>query len=78
MRERQKLTERMIRAAPVRSPKYQIFDTEALGLSVCIYPTGLRSFLFDYRVCGRQRRYTIGRWPDWSVNQHAKVTPVSG
>lgn len=67
MRERERLTERIVRAAKPRDRKYQIFDAETLGLSVCIYPSGLRSFLFDFRVAGRQRRYTIGRWPDWNV-----------
>lgn len=38
-----------------------------LGLSICIYPSGGRSFMFDYRAAGRQRRLTIGRWPEWNV-----------
>jgi len=29
--------------------------------------SGARAFSLDYRFAGRQRRMTIGRWPEWSV-----------
>ena len=67
MRNREKLSEKLVRAAETRHRPWQVFDTEVLGLSICIYPSGSRSFMFDYRVAGRQRRFTIGRWPEWSV-----------
>ena len=67
MRNREKLTEKLVRAAEPRLKAWQIFDTDVLGLSICIYPSGSRSFMFDYRATGRQRRLTIGRWPEWNV-----------
>lgn len=67
MRKREKLTEKQVRAAEPRAKSWQLFDADVLGLSICIYPSGSRSFMFDYRSSGRQRRYTIGRWPEWSV-----------
>lgn len=67
MRNREKLSEKLVRTAETRPRPWQIFDTEVLGLSICIYPSGSRSFMFDYRVAGRQRRFTIGRWPEWSA-----------
>ena len=67
MRNREKLTEKLVRAAEPRARSWQMFDADVLGLSICIYPSGSRSFMFDYRVSGRQRRYTIGRWPEWNV-----------
>lgn len=67
MRDRERLTEKLVRAAVPRDRKFQIFDGEATGLSACIYPSGLRSFMFTYRIGGQQRRYTIGHWPDWNV-----------
>lgn len=67
MRNREKSTEKLVRAAEIRVKAWQIFDTEVLGLSICIYPSGSRSFMFDYRATGRQRRLTIGRWPEWNV-----------
>lgn len=39
------------------------------GFLVRVTATGVRSFAIDYRAKGRQTRYTIGRWPDWSVLQ---------
>lgn len=67
MRNRERLTEKLVRAAEIRPKAWQIFDTDVLGLSICIYPSGSRSFMFDYRAAGRQRRLTIGRWPEWNV-----------
>ena len=64
---RERLTERGVKAALPQSKDYNIFDTEALGLAICVYASGNRSFTFSYRFQGRQRRITIGRWPEWSV-----------
>lgn len=64
---REKLTERMVKAAEARAKDYHIFDSEVLGLALCVYKSGNRAFTLSYRFQGRQRRYTLGRWPDWSV-----------
>jgi integrase len=37
------------------------------GFGVRVTARGAKSFVMDYRHKGRQRRYTIGRWPDWSA-----------
>jgi integrase len=37
------------------------------GLGVVVTAGGAKSFILNYRFNGRQRRYTIGRWPEWSV-----------
>jgi len=44
-----------------------IFDTEILGLAAKVQCSGTRTFTLDYRFAGRQRRMTIGRWPEWSA-----------
>lgn len=68
MPERAKLTEKILReAVPVPGRDYQIFDSDLRGFAVCIYRGGGRAFTLDYRHAGRQRRMTLGRWPDWSV-----------
>jgi len=68
MVKRLKLSEKILREAePVAGKSYQIFDTEILGLAVRVQASGTRSFTIDYRHAGRQRRMTIGRWPEWSV-----------
>ena len=68
MKQRVKLTEKIVRnAEPLPGRDYQIFDGELRGFAVCVYRGGGRAFTIDYRYAGRQRRMTLGRWPDWSV-----------
>lgn len=76
MAERYKLTEKLIKAAELKSAKYHLFDSDLLGFSAVIHPSGLRAFCLHYWVQGRQRKLTIGRWPEWSVvaaRERAKV-----
>ena len=49
-----------------------LWDTDVKGFALRITPGGAKSFLLDYRVEGRQRRLTIGSFPDWSV-QAARI-----
>jgi integrase len=42
-------------------------DPKAMGFGVRAYPGGSKSFFIDYRLEGRQRRFTIGPFPRWSV-----------
>jgi integrase len=42
-------------------------DPKATGFGVRSYSGGGRSFFVDYRLNGRQRRYTIGPFPRWSA-----------
>ncbi|PKQ10700.1 MAG: integrase [Alphaproteobacteria bacterium HGW-Alphaproteobacteria-1] len=68
MPKRMRLNDKTVREPlPVKGRDYQIFDTEVRGFAVCIYRSGSRAFTLDYRYAGRQRRMTIGRWPEWSV-----------
>ena len=42
-------------------------DTAVKGFAACVTAAGSRSLVLDYRTrAGRQRRFTIGRFPDWS------------
>ena len=67
MANRLKLNEKTVRDAPNLGRDYQIFDSDVRGFSLTIYPSGNRTFTLDYRTGGRQRRMTIGRWPEWST-----------
>lgn len=67
MVNRLKLNEKTVREAENLGRDYQIFDTEVRGFSITIYPSGNRAFTLDYRIAGRQRRMTIGRWPEWNT-----------
>ncbi len=68
MVNRLKLNEKTLRdAEPKPGVSYQIFDTEVIGFAARVQASGARTFTIDYRHAGRQRRMTIGRWPEWSV-----------
>lgn len=68
MAKRVKLTEKFMRDLQVpERAGYQVFDTEIRGFSARVQKSGLKTFVLDYRYAGRQRRMTIGHWPDWSV-----------
>jgi integrase len=66
-----RLTDRGV-AALKASPAVSVytFDSVVSGLAVRTYPSGLKSFVFDFRdEQGRQKRITIGRFPVWSVGK---------
>lgn len=67
MVNRLKLNEKTVREAENLGRDYQIFDTDVRGFSITIYTSGNRAFTLDYRISGRQRRMTIGRWPEWNT-----------
>ena len=62
-----RLTERVVKAAEVGSRKYVILDEDCAGFGLCVYESGRKGFVLIYRTAGRQRRFTIGGWPAWSV-----------
>ena len=37
------------------------------GFGVRVTAAGARAFVLNYRLRGREYRYTIGAWPDWSA-----------
>ncbi len=44
------------------------YDTEVKGFGCRVTAAGARSFILNYRTrSGRERRYTIGAFPDWKV-----------
>ena len=48
------------------------WDAEIPGFGVRITAAGVTSFILDYRIFGRQRRYTIGRYPEDDVNNRGE------
>lgn len=64
----ERLTDALVRRASA-GDRAQVFfwDAEVKGFGLRITNKGAKSFILDYRVGGRQRRITIGNYPDWSV-----------
>ena len=63
-----KLTERVVKSLKVPSEGHEItWDTEIKGFGIRVTATGATSFVLSYRIFRRQRMYTIGRFPEWSV-----------
>jgi integrase len=48
------------------------WDDEVSGFGVRITAEGVISFVMNYRFDGRQRRYTIGRFPEYSAEKARK------
>jgi integrase len=47
-------------------------DTFMPGFGVRVTSTGAVSFILNYRIAGRLRRFTIGRYPQWSATAARK------
>jgi integrase len=47
---------------------YIVFDDKIEGFGLRVTAAGAKSFVLNYRVSGRKRRYTIGRWPQWTAD----------
>jgi integrase len=46
---------------------YWFNDPKVPGFGVRVHAGGSKSFFLNYRIDGRERRYTIGAFPRWSV-----------
>ena len=63
-----KITEQFVKAVPKPGTgNMYVWDAAANGFGIRITATGKKSFVLAYRIGGRQRRYTIGAYPDFSV-----------
>lgn len=64
----EKITDTLVRnLTPPSTGNRRIYDTDIKGFGVRITSGGARAFILNYYVHGRERRYTIGAYPDWSV-----------
>ena len=65
----EKLTDKLVRILPAPTSGNQItYDTKVRGFGFRITTAGAKAFVLNYRIGGRERRYTIGAYPDWSVS----------
>lgn len=70
----QKLTKTTVDAAqPEKKKQVFLWDTEVKGFGLKIFPTGVKSFCFQYRTPeGRTRRLTIGKFSDTLTADQAR------
>lgn len=66
---KERLTDATIRRLPVPPKGNRVFyDTEVPGFGLRVTASGFRSFVLNFRTrAGRERRFTIGRYPDWTT-----------
>ncbi len=62
-----KLNDTLVNKLPVPAKMTIVWDSEVAQFGVRVSPAGSKTFIKDYRHHGRQRRYTIGDFPIWSV-----------
>jgi integrase len=76
----EKITQRTIKnLASSEDVNHIVWDSELKGFGVRRTETGAVSFFLNYRAHGRQRRYKIGRAPEWTAEaaraEAARIKP---
>ena len=61
------LTLRLIRDAKPGKKTRILWDAKVRGLGLRVTPGGVKAFILNYRVAGRERRATLGRYPAISL-----------
>ncbi len=64
----QRIADKVVRqlAPPEQGSRIE-YDDAIKGFGLRITANGAKSFILNYRVRGRERRYTIGQYPAWSA-----------
>ena len=62
-----KLTKRIVDAAMIKDKPYELWDEEVKGFALRVYPSGVKSYMIQYRAKGRTRKFTLGK--------HGTLTP---
>lgn len=65
---KQSLTDLSVRKlAPKTEGRYDVWDMRVPGLGIRVFDTGAKSFFLSYRIHGKRRRDTLGRYPEISL-----------
>ncbi len=65
----ERLNDSMVRQLETPAQGNRItYDETVRGFGVRMTAGGAKSFILNYRVRGRERRYTIGAYPDWTTS----------
>ena len=74
-----KLTKRTVDALSPRQKQYVEYDTDLTGFGVAVYPSGIKSWICEYRPHGggrgvAKKRVTLGKITQLTVEQARKTT----
>jgi len=53
----------------IENPPKRYFENDGGGLFLDVLPSGVRSWVFQYRLAGRQEKLVLGRYPAMSLRQ---------
>jgi integrase len=64
----ERLTDKLAKTLPPPAIGNKLYyDTDLRGFAVRVTAAGARAFVLNYRSSGRERRYTIGSFPEWTT-----------
>ena len=66
-------TDRQIAALKSKNDRYEIREPGRTGLGVRVTPRGEKSWAFMYRFNGKQKRMTLGAYPEMSLSRAHKA-----
>lgn len=70
-----KITEQLVKSLPPPTSGNQItYDTDLKGFGIRVTASGAKAFILNYRIHGRERRVTIGSYPEWTAAAARKET----
>lgn len=68
-----KLTKTVCDQAKPQEKPYFVWDSELRGFGLQVLPSGVKSFVLQYRLAGRSHRKTLGRYGVLTVDQARKL-----
>lgn len=73
-----KITKRVVDAAEPRSTRYTLFDSDVKGFGLRVFPSGQKSYVFEYRAgeggrSASKKRVTIGNAAEFTPDEARKL-----
>lgn len=69
----EKLTKRLVDSLEPHPERHRVvWDSEVKGFGIAVSRGGMKAFVLNYRAGGTERRFTIGRFGEWTVDDARK------
>lgn len=73
MKNGQRLDDKLVRGLPAPASGAKItYDRDVSGFGIRVTKGGAKAFVLNYRIAGRERRYTIGSATEWKTTAARK------